>query len=191
MKLAFAEEARRLAVARADPVAEARALLPLSANAWLEGDGRAGIALLVEALGLLHGRDDFEEAWVLRKLTRMLALGDKLTLGDPMLEEGIALAERTGNVVALSGLRGTQMMLEPYGPAFHSRYDESVAAARAGQDLDAEANVTSNRGFITLWCGDFGTSREAMRRASAIFDQIAPTYRYARGRRGLAGRAVG
>ena len=175
---AFAQEARDLAVAQSDPVAQAKALCVLEQASWLAGDGSNSVAALSEARDLVRGVDDYWEAWVLRRLTRVLVLRDRLEEAEALMPEALELAERSGNLSALSGLHGTRMMMEPYGPAFWTAHDDSVAAARAGQDLRAELNVTINSGYVALWCGDFEASGRWLRRALEVADRIAPNDRY-------------
>jgi class 3 adenylate cyclase len=180
MKLAFAEEARRMAATAADPISEANAISVISAYQWLAGNGQESIALLRDARELIRGRDDKFEAWLLRRLTRIILLGDQLQPDDPLLREGIELAQRSGNLSALSGLLGTRMMLEELGSRFDTTYQEAVAAARAANDLDSEANAHINYGYVSFWCGAFGPSREALRKGTAITERISPSDRYGR-----------
>jgi class 3 adenylate cyclase len=178
IRLVFAAEARQLAAELSDPVAEARAILVLENERWLAGDGPAAIALLREGLSLVHGRDDYQEAWVLRRLTRILMLGDQYDEVTERLPEALRLAERSGNLAALSGLYGTQMMMQFYGPAFRESYALAVETAKAARAPRAEYNVRSNAAYVAIWCGDFEGSRASMRAALDLCEQIAPTDRY-------------
>ena len=180
IKYAFAQEARRIAASINDPASQARAISTMSTFKWLDGKGQEAIALLREARELVHGRDDHFEAWLLRRLTRIILLGDQLQPDDPLLQEGIELAQRSGNLSALSGLLGTRMMLEELGSRFDATYQEAVATARAANDLDSEANAHINYGYVSFWCGAFGQAREALRKGSAITERISPSNRYGR-----------
>src|SRR5450759_2745691 len=73
MKVAFANDARRMARELGDPLAEANALMAVAGYRWLEGRGAEGIAIIREALELVHGRDDALEARVLARLSRTRA----------------------------------------------------------------------------------------------------------------------
>jgi class 3 adenylate cyclase len=178
IRIAFAEEARRLAAARLDPVGEARALNVLENARWLDGDGAGSIAILREALALVHGHDDYYEAWVLRRLTRVLVLGDRADEAETMLPAAIELAEQSGNLAALSGMHGTRMMLQGFDTGFRESYAAAVATARAAHAPRAEFNVRTNAGYVCLWCGDFTQSRQSFDRAMALGEQISPTDRY-------------
>ena len=178
MRVAFATDARTRAAEAGDPLAEARAILVLEGSRWQAGDGPAAIALAREALRLVQGRDDSTEAWVLHRLSRLLRLGDKVRESQEPLARGIELARAVGNDSALSGLYGTQMMTVSYGPAFIEAREAALAAARAAADLDAELNLSTNNGYISLWCGDFADSRDAFTSARALALRIAPNDRY-------------
>ncbi len=184
LKLAFAEDARRTAHDQGDASAEATALMAIASYRWLEGRGQDGIAVVREALALVHGRDDAAEAHVLSRLSRTRALADELEPDDPSLASGIALAETSGNLLALSTLRGTQMLLETDPAMFDQRYSEGIAAARAAGEVEAEGNININRGYISLWNGRFAEAGDALRRGTDIFEQLAPSDEY--GHAGLA-----
>jgi class 3 adenylate cyclase len=178
MKLSFAAEARRLAATRGDVAAEARAILVIERDRWIGGDGAGAVAMAEEALRLVHGHDDRLEAWVLHRLGRLLALGDRVDEARVAVASGIEVAERAGNQVALSGLYGTLMMVVTYGPEFVEARDASRAAARAAGDWMAESNLGINAGYISLWCGDFVESRREFERGNELTRRIAPNDRY-------------
>src|SRR5262249_47260287 len=154
--VAFAHEARSLAAARTDVSAQAAAINALEQERWNSGDAAGSLALLAEARSLVHGRDDYREAWVVRRMSRVLMLSDRIDDAQALIPEGVELAERSGNMSALAGLHGTRMMLELYGPGFHQAREQALAAARAAQDPRAELNIVINTGYVALWCGDFG-----------------------------------
>ncbi len=184
MKVAFAEDARRMAHSLGDELAEASALIAIAAYRWLEGRGRDGIARTREALDLVRGRDDSMEAFVVARLSRIRALADDLEPDDPLLARGAELAARSGNLAALSMLRGTQMLLETDPDAFDRWFTEGLDAARRGGATESEGNIQINRGYISLWNGRFTDSLEALSRGTAIFEQLAPADEY--GHAGLA-----
>ncbi|MDQ1614169.1 MAG: hypothetical protein QOJ60_108, partial [Actinomycetota bacterium] len=178
-RISFAEEARRLAMANGDRLAEARMLYVLENAAWLAGDTAGSIGLLREALDRVHGIDDHEEAWTLRRLTRVLTLGDHLDEAAALLPGSIELARSSGNLGALSGLYGTRMLQEGHGDGFRSAYTAAVETARSAGDVMSEYNVSINAGYVSIWSGDFAESRRSMRHAVAMGEQIAPRDRYA------------
>ncbi len=178
VRVAFAQEARDLAAVLADPVAQARAICVLEQSSWLAGEGQSSVSMLIDARALVSGRDDYWEAWILRRLVRVLVLRDRSEEAEALMPEALALADRSGNLSALSGLHGTRMMMEPYGPAFQEAQQAAVRAARAGHDLRAELNVTVNSGFVALWSGDLEASERWLRRASELGDRIAPRDSY-------------
>jgi len=178
MKVAFAQDARRIARERGDVAAEASALMSVAGYRWLEGRGQDGISLIRQALELVQGRDDAAEAQVLARLTRTLTLADELAPDDPLLARGIALAEQAHAQATLSTLRGTQMLLETDPDIFDLRYAQALAAARAGAAIEAEGNACINRGYISLWNGRYGEAEEALARGAAIFERLAPSDEY-------------
>jgi hypothetical protein len=184
MKVAFADDARRMAHEQGDPKAETNALMAIAGYRWLDGRGQEGIALIREALELVHGRDDALEARVLARLSRTRALADDLEPDDPIIAAGIELARRSGSALALSTLRGTQMLLETDPEVFDLRYTEGLLAAREAGELEGEGNIHINRGYISLWNGRFGAAFEALGRGISVFEQIAPSDEY--GHAGLA-----
>ncbi len=178
LRVSFAQEARALAASRGDPVAEAEALNALEHERWMAGDTAATLAMLHEARALVAGRDDYREAWVLRRMSRVLMLSDRLAEAEALIPDGIALAERSNNQSALAGLHGTRMLLELYGPGFHTEREAALAAARAARDLRAELNITINAGYVALWCADFPLAERSFVTAEQIADRIAPRDRY-------------
>src|SRR5581483_167417 len=106
----FATEARSSAKAQDDPLREAHAVRLLEYERWLAGDGVGAVALAKEGLALVHGRDDYTEAMAIRHLSRRLTLVDQGAEAQTLIPVGIALAERSGNLSALSGLYGTRML---------------------------------------------------------------------------------
>ena len=184
IKTAFAEEARRLARSRGDVASEVDAIVILSSLQWDAGDGGRGIELLRAAHELTRGQDDFREAWILGKLTRLLALASAIDPADPLIADGLRLAESSQNYRAISAIRGTQMILEPGLETIERHYAESIAAARHVGDLMREGNTHLNAGYIALWLGDFEMSRSALHRAVDIYERVAPSDHY-----GVAGEA--
>ena len=178
LRVAFAHEARAMAAARSDPSAQAAAINVLEHERWLAGDAAGALALVLEARALVHGVDDFREAWVLRRLSRVLVLSDQIQEAQALIPEGIELAERSGNLAALAGLHGTRMMLELYGPGFHLAREQALAAARAAHDPRAENNIVINTGYVGLWCGDFALAERSFEDAIRLGERIAPTDRY-------------
>jgi predicted ATPase/class 3 adenylate cyclase len=178
IRVAFAQEARRLALAREDPVSAARAVYVLQNARWLEGDGPGAIALLREALAGVRGKDDFEEAQVLRRLSRQLTLGDHLEEALALIPEGLALAERSGNLEALSGLHGTRMLMQQYGAEFHESCRLALDAAHRAGDLRGEMNLRLNTGYVSVWAGDFSAAAQAFAQTYELAATIAPADRY-------------
>ncbi|HEX3906459.1 MAG TPA: AAA family ATPase [Mycobacteriales bacterium] len=174
----FATEARALARARSDPIKEMQAVRALEYERWLSGDGRDSTALSREALALIHGHDDYAEAMAYRHLTRRLTLVDRGEEAMALLPAGIELAERSGNLAALSGLHGTRMLMSSLGPEFDEAYAASLAAAVAAEDIDAERNVTINAGYLCVWGGDLARSGASFRRAIELTERYAPHDRY-------------
>ena len=180
LAVAFATEARQIARARSDPLSEARALAgALRRAAWEAGDSQQALSMLREAVVLVHGRDDREEAWVLARLTRMLALADLKQEATQLLPEAIQLASRAGNYGALSLMHGTRMMLAQHGRDFDVSIQAATEAARMGNDEAAERNLATNAGYICLWCGYFTRSKEAFLRSLELHERFAPHDRYA------------
>ena len=178
LQVAFAEEARRLARELDDPIAEANAMFPLELARWLAGDGTGAVTLMQEALVLVHGRDDYLEARIVSRMTRLMFLGDRDQESDALMPGGIELATKAGNFSALSRLHGTRMMAGNYLEVFQGEFDAAVAAARAADDWESEANACTNGGFIALWNCDFEQSRRSLLRAIEICDAHAPNERY-------------
>jgi class 3 adenylate cyclase len=180
MQVAFANEARSLAQALADPVSEARALLVLENDGWLAGDGAAALRSVHEAAALVHGHDDYVEAQVLRRLTRALALSDRDAEVEELLPGAIELATRSGNLSALSGMHGTRMLItrEP-GAMFEQAFAAALDAARAAHDLADEANICTNSGYMNLWWGELALSRRVLAQGRDVYERIAPGDRYA------------
>lgn len=178
--VAFASEARILARDRADPLKEAEAIRALEYERWRSGDGPAATALSQEALALVHGRDDYAEAMVYRHLTRRLTLVDRGAEALALLPTGIELAERSGNLSALSGLHGTRMLMESVGAGFDTAYSAALTAALAANDIDAERNLTTNAGALCLWGGALTQSGESFQRALELTERYAPHDRYSR-----------
>jgi eukaryotic-like serine/threonine-protein kinase len=178
LRMAFAHEARALAAARSDPSAQAAAINALEHERWISGDAAGTLALLQEARSLVHGRDDYREAWVVRRMSRILMLSDRIEESQALIPEGIELAERSGNLAALAGLHGTLMMLELYGPGFHRARESALAAARAAHDPRAENNIVINTGYVALWCGDFALAERSFQDGIQLGERIAPTDRY-------------
>ncbi|MFL6238989.1 MAG: AAA family ATPase [Actinomycetes bacterium] len=163
--VAFATEARALARTRGEPLREARAVRALEYERWLAGDGAGAIELCQEGLQLVRGIDEYDEAMAIRHLSRRLLLLDRADEAAALLPDGIALAERAGNLSALSGLHGTRLLLSGGGPDFDEAFEAALAAARGAGDIDAEANVTVNAGYILLWNGE-------LRRSATAFERI-------------------
>jgi class 3 adenylate cyclase len=180
MKGAFADELRRVANERGDAAMESRALDALATLAWVDGKGAESLAFARQGLDVVRGKDAFAEAWAVARLTRNLSLGDALELDDPLLDEGAELASVSGNMAALSSIRGTQMMLTRSPAEFDQRRDEAATAAVAAGSDELEANVHLNGGYICLWTGRFDRSAESLARGAAIFDRIAPSDGYSR-----------
>jgi class 3 adenylate cyclase len=157
---ACATEARKLAHEIDDPAREAEALRCLEFDRWFTGDGPGGLALAREALDVVHGRDDYAEATVIRNLSRRLTLADRGDEAESMIAEGIELAQRSGNLSALSGLHGTRLLMTTPGPAFDEAFNAALEAAQAANDWEAEANLRINAGFICLWAGALRRSEE-------------------------------
>jgi class 3 adenylate cyclase len=178
--LAFADEALSLARARNDPVAEVRALWTHERDLWHASKTAEQIELVTRMLGLVEGRDDAQEAMVLRLLSRLLVLSDRLEEAEPLLRRGIAVAERAGHDVALSGLYGTRaLMSEVATPAWRAAVDASVRHARISGDADALGNILTNSGYMQVWGGALGAARAALDEATAVYGRIRPTDRYA------------
>ena len=176
---AFASDARDTARHRSDPVAEARALGTLARVAWSSGDTQRALGLLEEALVLVEGRDDGHEGYTRARLARMLTLAGRVPEAEALLPDGIRLAGSSGNWRALSLLHGTRMMHAGHGPDFEASLQAGLAAARDGRDELVEGNLTTNAGYITLWCGELARSRELLEASVRLHERIAPHDRYA------------
>lgn len=113
------------------------------------------------------------EAAVLARLTRTMTLAGHKSEAVVLIPRGVELAQRTEAFGALSLLHGTEMMLAPYDPKFDAAFERAVEAARNAHDLGIEQNLFTNVGFVSLWCGDFGRSREWLRRAAELDEQLS------------------
>jgi class 3 adenylate cyclase len=176
--VAFATEARALARSTGDPLREAAAIRALENQRWLAGDGLAAVALSQDAFAAVHGHDDYAEATALRNLTRRLTLVDRGDEAHELIAAGIELAERSGNLSALSGLHGTRMLMSPFGPTYDSAYSASLQAAVSAGDVDAERNVRINSGYCSIWAGALGRASEDLARASELTRRVAPNDGY-------------
>lgn len=178
LAVAFATEAQQLARTRSDPVAEAKALMIMQRDAWESGDTQRALSMLREALVLVRGHDDWEEALVRARLARLLVLGDHKEEAAKLLPGSIELATRAENYQALSLMHGTRLLLASHGPPFEEALQTATAAARKGHDEASERNLATNAGFICLWCGDFTRSRELLQWAMDLHARFAPHDRY-------------
>ncbi len=179
LAMAIAAEARDLARQQSDPAAEARALLALEQGMWQLGESQKSLSLLEEALRLVAGRDEVQEARVLGRLTRMLVLADHQAEAADRLPAAIELASRIGDYAALSRMHGTEMMLAEQGPRFAAAFEAATSAAQMSNDRNSERNLNTNAGFICLWCGNFGAARQSFLRAIDLYERFAPHDRYA------------
>jgi class 3 adenylate cyclase len=172
--LAFASEARRLAQQLADPVAEARAIEAISIAAVTDGNTSLSVELLREALELVHGRDDFFEAWVEARLCGDLTRIDEVDEALSRLPEAMGLAQRSKNHLAVSRLHVVLMMNESFREFFYHSLDAARSEAKLAQSARAEHSLEQTAGFISLWCGDLITSRRCFERSLAIGEQLSP-----------------
>ena len=178
LTVSFASEARELARTLEDPVSEARAILLLEHARWIDGDTTGAIRLCREALALVHDRDGNLEAVVLSRLSRLLHFAGEWEEAQSLVERGIVVAKTSGNMSALSGLYGTQLISGQFGAEWDAVYDAAAVAAREAKDPLRELNLVTNAGYISLWWGDFSKSGEALAQARELAIQIAPSDRY-------------
>jgi class 3 adenylate cyclase len=179
LQLSFAEEARRLAITLRRPLEEAKALTVIAGIKWDRGLGAEGVELLAHAHQLINGADDYLDAFVLARETRLEALADNLLSDDPRLLRGLEIAEATGNYIALSNLRGSQMLIESSEETFSLRYQEAVDAALIANDPIREGNAHINCGYVSLWRGMWQQAAGALQAGAEVFERIAPAENYA------------
>lgn len=178
LAVSFASEARALARTQGDPVAEAKAIVPLESALWRAGDTAGSIRLLREALSLVEGRDEFQEASILTRLSRLLHFVGESTEADALIDRGIAVAQSAGNMSALSGLYGTQMINGKFGSDIDAVLERATVAARKAGDPLRELNAKTNAGYIYLWWGEFAKSGAALRDARELATRVAPSDEY-------------
>jgi class 3 adenylate cyclase len=179
LSVSFASEARALARTLDNPVAEATAIVALSSARWRAGDTSGAIGLLQEALSLVEGRDRYEEAAVLSRLSRLLHFAGNSDEARALVERGIEVAQSSGNMSALSGLYGTQMINGQFGSNIDDILEMATVAARKANDPLRELNAKTNAGYIYLWLGEFAKSGDALREARELSTRIAPSDQYA------------
>lgn len=179
LAVAFAGEARDVARERSDLVAEARALDVLEGDLWSSGDSRGAVAIIRDAFALVRGRNDWQEALVIARLVRLLALSDEREEAMALLPIGIDLATRVENFQALCYLYGTRMNIAPYGPEQVEAFQAGIEAAEKAGDGRSERNLTTNAGYVQLWCGNFERARHWLQRAVELHNRLAPHDRYA------------
>jgi len=177
MAVAFATEARDIARVADDPVAQARAIMLLQAASWRTGDTAGAIVQLREALALVQERFPDEEAIVLARLSRLLHFAGESEEAETLVERGLTVARASQNWSALSALHGTRMIVGA-GPGFHEAFEEAIVAARRAKDPLRELNVLTNAGYISIWHGEFATSRDALARARELSTRVAPSDQY-------------
>ena len=115
---AFATEALDTARATGDALAQSKALSVLQRDAWRSGDSHEAIRLASEAYAIARGIDDYHEAFMVARLSRLLTLGDRYEEAAELIAVGIPLAERAGNDRALAILQGTRMLRLTIRPRF-------------------------------------------------------------------------
>jgi class 3 adenylate cyclase len=178
--LAFAKEAQALAAERRDPLAEARTLFAIERDRWHAGDTDGQLEVVRHILSLVEGRDDAEEAWALRMLSRLLTLSDRLEEAVLVADRGLEIARRAGHDRALSGLYGTKAMWLSFGsPEWGEAVDAATRHARLSGDADTLANILTNAGYMQLWGGELRAARVALEEAVTLSERVRPTDRYA------------
>ena len=176
---AFATEALGTARAAGDALAQSKALSVLQRDAWRSGDSHEAIRLASEAYAIARGIDDYHEAFMVARLSRLLTLGDRYDEAAQLIAVGIPLAERAGNDRALAIIQGTRMLRLTIGPEFYEALQLSVEAARrAGEPLQ-EAITTINAGYMCVWNGALARAREYLTRGMELSERAAPNDRYA------------
>jgi class 3 adenylate cyclase len=179
--LAFGDEARALAQELGDPVAEARALDAFEQDAWHRGDLDATLALDRRALELVEGRDDWQEAWQLRIISRQLVLQDQVEEALPYIDRGFVLAGRCGHDAALAGLHGTVALFTPVGaPEWEAAIQAALLhARRAGGGSDAPTErILTNAGYMQLWAGWLRDAGTPLQEATDMCVRTRPTDLY-------------
>ena len=178
LPVSLATEARRLARECSDRVAEVRAMRIIAVDAMWAGDTRRSTLILREAFDLIRGVDDHEEAWVRSLLAFDLTRVDRIDEAMELLDDGIAMAERTSNYRALTSMHVARMMNASFGPGFEESLGLASSAAQKAQDLRGEYQLTQTAAFICLWCGEFARSRELFLRALQLRERVSPHDRY-------------
>ncbi|HAM03323.1 MAG TPA: hypothetical protein DCQ30_14025 [Acidimicrobiaceae bacterium] len=174
----FCTEAQRLARLHGDKVAEGLALCIQQAVVWDSGDTPRALASLRDAYELVRGSGEAAEATVVSRLVRMLVLSGEGDEASARIPEALKLAEGVGNHAALSGLHGSALILGGFGPEFDEHYHAALDAARAGNDVMAELNLTTNAGYVNIWWGYFARSRPLLERAMELGERYSPSSRY-------------
>ena len=178
LALAMAEEARETARAHHDPAAEARAICAVRQHLWDSGDTAGSLALLQEAHALASGADEATEGYVLSRLTRTLALADRLEESAALVPRGVELATRAGDLRALAILHGTRMMVAFQGEEFDDALEAALEASRQAGDGRTERTTITNAGYISLWCGNLVAARHWLALAVDLQERFAPHDRY-------------
>jgi class 3 adenylate cyclase len=176
---AFAREARTLAQERDDRVAEARALRYLWQDRWRAADSEGALVLTREALALVEGRDDWNEAWTLHAVIRHLALsGSGVEEARQLLPRALELAARAGHDEALSQLHNTRGVIAADEDEAIQAFEEAARHARAAGLRGTEVGALNNDGYTSLWFGNLRRAREVLTRASDLADQLHGRDRY-------------
>lgn len=178
--LAFATEARQLAQSLGDVVSEARAIDALAVHASRTGDTPGAVEMMRQALELVHGHDDWHEAWILARLCGDLTRVDQVDEAAARLPGAMELARRAGNHPALTRMHVIAMMNSSYGPPFHTSLEAARSAARLAGSPRAEHSLNQTAGYISLWCGDFDLSRRSFERSLEIGERLSPHDGYTR-----------
>jgi len=173
--VSFASEARDLAHAHGDAVAEARAVAAQAYERMWRGDINA-FDLFRAVLQLTTGRGDRWEVWALGQLARRLGERGDAEEGRGLLQRALQLAAQLPQSRLVAGLHNARGILGAHISERIDAFDEAIAQAEATEAHAERALALTHRAYCAMYQGRFREARSWLERLRNTAAPIVPYY---------------